>query len=197
MHPVRQNIAWHPEMGGDVGVTAAVYDPALQQPAVVRGQVPEEGAKPIRGIVHQGDLGDHDDTPGQAGFPGVLFLPSGRFGPRHTWECLQAQRNAPEVPGLGIFLATLACSGEDGDSLDSGLAGGGDYRRLVRGRDMGSTAAHDFWEHENRHTLVTELSESGAGDEANHEYCGARLARHALAVLPCADGSEAARPRRD
>ena|ERR1035437_2314380 len=29
MHPVRQYTAWHREVNGDVGVTPAVYDPAL------------------------------------------------------------------------------------------------------------------------------------------------------------------------
>jgi hypothetical protein len=58
-HPVRQRITWHPEVNCDVGVVPAVYDPALQQPAVVVGQIPEEGAKPIRGIMHRGDLGGH------------------------------------------------------------------------------------------------------------------------------------------
>ena len=38
--------------------------------------------------------------------------------------------------------------------------------------------------HENRHTLVTELYESGAGDEAIIEHRRARLARHDLALLP-------------
>jgi hypothetical protein len=39
-------------------------------------------------------------------------------------------------------------------------------------RGCGSTAAHDFWEHDNRHTLVTELSESGAGDEVIMSIAG-------------------------
>ena len=37
----------------------------------------------------------------------------------------------------------------------------------------------------------------GRGRRGDHEHRGARLARHALALLPRADGSEAARPRRD
>src|ERR1019366_4859759 len=103
MHPVRQNIAWHPEMGGDVGVTPAVYDPALQQPAVVRGQVPEEGAKPIRGIVHQGDLGDHDDTPGQAGFPGT-FLPLRSLRPPKYLGIRPSPRERPGNTTTGHLL---------------------------------------------------------------------------------------------
>lgn len=31
--------------------------------------------------------------------------------------------------------------------------------------------------HDNRHTLVTELTKSGAGDEGDHEHCRARLVR--------------------
>jgi hypothetical protein len=38
--------------------------------------------------------------------------------------------------------------------------------------------------HDNRHTLVTELSESGARRRSHHEHRRARLARHALALLP-------------
>jgi integrase len=51
--------------------------------------------------------------------------------------------------------------------------------------------------HDNRHTLVTELAESGAGDEVNHEHRRPRLTGDAVAVLPCPNGSEAAGPRRD
>jgi hypothetical protein len=35
MHPVHQNISGHSEVCGDVGVSPAVYNPALQQDAVV------------------------------------------------------------------------------------------------------------------------------------------------------------------
>ena len=145
MHPVRQNISGHSEVCGDIGVPPAVYDPVLQQPAVVRGQVPEEGAKSVNSYgSHWGDLGGQDDTPGQAGFPGVLFLPSGRFGPRHTWEYLQAQRKASEVPKLSI------------SSCGDAPQGGWGFQRLLFGRGCGLsapgsrqgygfTAAHDFW----------------------------------------------------
>ena len=59
----------------------------------------------------------------------------------------------------------------------------------------GSTAAHDFWEHDRyRHTLVTELAESGAGDEVIMSIAGhvsrAMLSRYSHVR----DGSEAARP---
>src|ERR1019366_2685142 len=145
MHPVRQNISGHSEVCGDIGVPPAVYGPVLQQPAVVRGQVPEEGAKSVNSYgSHWGDLGGQDDTPGQAGFPGVLFLPSGRFGPRHTWEYLQAQRKASEVPKLSI------------SSCGDAPQGGWGFQRLLFGRGCGLsapgsrqgygfTAAHDFW----------------------------------------------------
>src|ERR1019366_8617691 len=60
--------------------------------------------------------------------PGVVDVFS-RFrfssGPRHTWEYVQDQGKAPEVPRRATFLATASFSGEDGDSLDSGLAGVG------------------------------------------------------------------------
>src|ERR1035437_4832846 len=46
-HPVGQNTAWHPQVNRDVGVTPAVYNPALQQAAVVRGQIPEEGVESV------------------------------------------------------------------------------------------------------------------------------------------------------
>ena len=51
--------------------------------------------------------------------------------------------------------------------------------------------------HDNRHTLVTELCRVGRGRRGDHEHRRARLARHAIALLPRADGSEAARPRRN
>ena len=37
---------------------------------------------------------------------------------------------------------------------------------------MDLSAAHDFWEHDNRHTLVTELCESGAGDQTIMSIAG-------------------------
>jgi hypothetical protein len=56
-HPVRQDITWHPEVSGDVAVMPAIYNPALQQSAVVVDQIPEEGAKSVtfHGL-HWGDL---------------------------------------------------------------------------------------------------------------------------------------------
>jgi hypothetical protein len=41
MHPVRQNIARHREVGGDNAVVPAVYDPALQQRTVAYRQIQE------------------------------------------------------------------------------------------------------------------------------------------------------------
>jgi len=48
--------------------------------------------------------------------------------------------------------------------------------------------------HDNRHTLATELAESGADDEDDHERRWARLACHALPLFTCANGSEAEQP---
>ena len=61
-HPVRQNTAWHPEVNGDVAVVPTVYNPALQQPAVVCPQILEEVVKSVnsRGS-HRGDLGHNHD----------------------------------------------------------------------------------------------------------------------------------------
>ena len=58
MHPVRQNISGHSEVCGDIVVSPAVYNPALQEATVVRAQIQEEGAKSVtsRGV-HWGDLG--------------------------------------------------------------------------------------------------------------------------------------------
>src|ERR1039458_561671 len=64
--------------------------------------------------------------------------PPASSGPRHTWDQVQAQGNAPEIPRRAVFLASLMCSREGGDSLESCLAGGGDYRRLVRGEHVAS-----------------------------------------------------------
>src|ERR1035437_2813400 len=66
-------------------------------------------------------------------FP-VLLFPSGPLpAPRSTWNHVQAQGSAPEIPRRPIFLATVTCSREDGDSLDSCQVGGGDYGRLGLG----------------------------------------------------------------
>ena len=47
MYPVRQNIVWHPEVNGDIGVLPVLYDPAVQHLAVVVGQIPEEDAASV------------------------------------------------------------------------------------------------------------------------------------------------------
>src|ERR1019366_2911010 len=117
-------------------------------------------------------------------------------GPRNAGNRVQVQGKGPEIPRRAIFLATATASGRDGDSLDSGLAGGGDYRRGVwiiccrclgrkgtGGVDEGARQSEVVgpW-HDNRHTLVTELIESGAGDEAIMSITGhvsrAMLSRH-------------------
>ena len=57
-HPVRQNIARHSEVSGDVAVSPTVYDPALQQRAVAWVQFPEKGAELVTSHgFHWGDLG--------------------------------------------------------------------------------------------------------------------------------------------
>src|SRR5450759_100590 len=57
-------------------------------------------------------------------------------GSRHTWEYVQDQEKAPEIPRRTIFLRGDALRGKDGDSLESCLARSGDYRRMVGGGDM-------------------------------------------------------------
>ena len=137
MHPVRQNISGHSEVCGDIGVPPAVYDPVLQQPAVVRGQVPEEGAKSVNSYgSHWGDLGGQDDTPGQAGFPGVLFFPSGPLPAPEIPGNTSKPQGAPRKYHDWASSRAGTRSREDGDSLDVFPGRGGDYRRMVGGRDM-------------------------------------------------------------
>jgi len=50
--------------------------------------------------------------------------------------------------------------------------------------------------HDNRHTLVTELAESGAGDEVIMSIAG-HVSRAMLSRYSTSDGGEATRPRRD
>ena len=66
--------------------------------------------------------------PAGFGFPECSGALRSSSGPRTTWECLRAKRNASEVPRRAVFLAMASFSGEDGDPLDSRQAGGGDYR---------------------------------------------------------------------
>jgi hypothetical protein len=123
MHPVYQNISGHSKMCGDIGITPAIYDPALQQPAVVNSQIPEEGAKSIRCIVHWGDLGGQDDTPGQViagrrgegppGFPGTSLALRSLRPPKY----LQAAPRPRERPGstrAGRLLARRPLPGRMG-----------------------------------------------------------------------------------
>src|ERR1035441_6377258 len=61
MHPVRQNIVWHPEESGDVAVVPTVYETAVQQLAVVVGQIPQEGAEAVTSHgSHRRDLSRRD-----------------------------------------------------------------------------------------------------------------------------------------
>ena len=173
MHPVRQNISGHSEVCGDVGVSPAVYNPALQQPAVVRGQVPEEGAKPIRCGMHWGDLGRDGHQ---------IAVPPGAPGTSLRLQPLPA----PEIPGTGSKPKGKPRKYQDGPSPCAGTRSGEGwgFLGLLSGlgwglsapgsrRGCGSTAAHDFGEHDRyRHTLVTELAESGAGDEVIMSIAG-------------------------
>ena len=123
-------------MNGDIAVTPAVYNPALQQDAVVISQIPEDGAKPIRCSLHRGDLGrDGHQIAMPPGGPGTFLrlqpLPAPDI-PRNTSKTKGEPRKYQDRPSS----RSGTRSREDGDSLESWLAGGGDYRRVVRGRDM-------------------------------------------------------------
>src|ERR1035441_9070996 len=64
-------------------------------------------------------------------------------GPRHTWEYVQDQGNAPEIPERAVVL------GGDRFRRGWGFLGllyvrGGDYRRLVRGGDMDFIPVYGF-----------------------------------------------------
>ena len=123
----------------------AVYDPAFQQDAVVNSQIPEEGAKPITShSSHCGDLGDHETgvsvrlvAGGRAAFaagvPGSSLRLQTCCGPRHTWEYIQAQGRAQEMPRRGIFLAAVPLPGGMGIPWTPVWQGGRDYRRRIRG----------------------------------------------------------------
>jgi hypothetical protein len=96
---------------------------------------------------------------------------------------------------------------EPSDHLDGGRAlgashanaqrSGGGMRWLCRGRSPTPLPSGVGWWHDNRRTLITERSVLGRRRRVPHEHRGARLSRHALALLPLADGSEAPSPRRD
>ena len=105
----------------------AVYNPALQQPAVVVGEIPEEGAKPIRCSLHWGDLGRDGHQIAVPPWCSRYFSSSpAASGPRHTWEYIQAQRSASEVPRLGIFSVGLNLR-----------IGDGGFQRVLSGRGWG------------------------------------------------------------
>ena len=129
-HPVRQYTAWHREVCGDVAVVPAVYNPALQQPAVVCPQILEEVVKSVnsRGS-HRGDLGHVTGS-------SVAHLIDGyRAAVAPGVPCTSLpvmSRPALEVPGArskpkgtprkyqdGVFPCPATAAGEDGDSLDS------------------------------------------------------------------------------
>ena len=136
MHPVRQNISGHSEVCGDIGVSPAVYNPALQQPAVVRGQVPEEGAKPIRCSLHCGDLGH---VTGGGGAPGVTGT-SLRLRVVPPPKYLEACPRPKESPGGTRAGRRLGHGGvfQGGWGFQGVLyVWGGDYRRGIGGGEVG------------------------------------------------------------
>jgi hypothetical protein len=98
----------------------------------------------IRCGMHSGDLGGHHDTPGQAGFPGTSLalqtLPAPEI-PGNTSKPKGAPRNYQDWASS----CTGTRSGEDGDSNESCLAGGGDYRPPVARGDVGSICRARFW----------------------------------------------------
>jgi hypothetical protein len=199
VHPVHQNISGHSEVCGDIGVSPAVYDSVLQQPAVVVSQIQEEGAKSIRCSLHSGDLGGQDDTVSRSstGPPCPLVLPvllfvSSRFRP-------------PTYPGIRPSPRERPGNARTGYLLDHGARFRGGWgipwtpvwlgvgiigRRspegmwdyllsLLRregngGVDEGARQSEGCWTlgPVNRHTLITELAESGAGDEVIMSIAG-------------------------
>src|ERR1017187_1462474 len=63
-------------------------------------------------------------------------------GPRHTWNHVRAQGNAPEIPRLGHLLARGRAPREGWDFWKSSLAGRGDYRCLQT-----SSGPRHTWNH--------------------------------------------------
>jgi hypothetical protein len=57
-------------------------------------------------------------------------------GPRYTRNYVPVQGSAPEVPRLGHLLGRGRAPGRRWDFWKSSLAGGWDYRCLVRGGDL-------------------------------------------------------------
>jgi hypothetical protein len=129
-HPIRQDIVWHREVCGDVAVTPAVYNPALQQDAIVCGHILEEDAKSVTSHgLHWGDLGR--DGHQIAVPPWCSRYSSSRqtsSGPRNTWNYIQAQGKATEVPERVVVLS--------GDRF----RGGWGFLGILAGREWGYQA---------------------------------------------------------
>src|ERR1019366_4114197 len=162
--PVHQSSPWHPGVYGDVGITPAVNNPAFQQDAVICGQVPEEGAKSVRGSLHWGDLGRDGDTPGQAGFPGTSLLSSPLPAPDIPGNTSKPKGAPRKYQDWAIFLRGGRAPGRMGIPWNPGWPGVGIIAAWFAA-GMWIYCRARFLEHDNRHTLVTELAESGAGDE--------------------------------
>src|ERR1035437_7591794 len=131
-HPVCQNIVWHPEVNGDVAVVPAVYNPALQQRAVVCAQIPEEVAKSVTSHgLHWGDLGRHHDqhlgrppnrrSPGRCGplVLLVLLFPSSLVRPSKYLEPYPRPRERLGNTKTGRLLGHGDVFQGDGDSSES------------------------------------------------------------------------------
>jgi hypothetical protein len=67
---------------------------------------------------------------------GTSLTPGTCSGPPQCPRVQQSQQNAPEVPRRANFLATVACSMEEGDVRRDSFWKGGDLRRPVRQRGM-------------------------------------------------------------
>jgi len=67
---------------------------------------------------------------------GISLTPGTCSGPPQCPRVQQSQQNAPEVPRQANFLATAACSMEEGDVRRDSFWKGGDLRRPVRQRGM-------------------------------------------------------------
>ena len=67
---------------------------------------------------------------------GISLTPGTCSGPPQCPRVQQSQQNAPEVPRQANFLATAACSMEEGDVRRDSFWKGGGLRRPVRQRGM-------------------------------------------------------------
>ena len=117
-------------------------------------------------------------------------------GPRHTREYVQAQGSAPEIPEPAIFLRGDALRGGDGIFGNPLWPGVG---------IIGAWFAAGMWIYSRTRLLGARKSSYaghgtrriGRGRRGDHEHRWTRIAGHAFAVLPRADGGQAARPRRN